>query len=96
MKRVGRYIGFVIFALIVVKVDWNHFGGILEQAHTKLIYTALILNIPLIWIKSMRWRLLLSWQGFRLGAWDAFLYYSSSLYLGAIAPGCIGELGKVL
>jgi uncharacterized membrane protein YbhN (UPF0104 family) len=35
-------------------------------------------------------------EGYHIRAWDAFLYYLSSVSLGAITPGRIGEFFKVL
>lgn len=96
MKYVVRCLGLAIFVVIVTRVDWHGFVGIFARAHMRLLYAAVILIIPLIWIKALRWRLLLSWQGYHISVWDSFLYYSSSVSLGAITPGRIGEFSKVL
>lgn len=95
MKNVGRCLGLVIFAVIVARVDWSGFADILEQSHVKLLCIALSFNIPLLWLKVLRWRMLLSWQGYHVGIWDAFLYHLSSVSLGVITPGRIGDFSKV-
>lgn len=95
MKNVARCLGLIVFAVIVTRVDWSGFTGILERSHMRFLYGAVILNIPLIWIKALRWRLLLSWQGYHISVCDAFLYYLSSVSLGAITPGRIGDFSKV-
>lgn len=95
MKHVGRCLGLVIFVVIVARVDWHGFADIFDRSYMRFLYAATILNIPLIWIKALRWRLLLSWQGYHIRASDSFLYYLSSVSLGAITPGRIGEFSKV-
>jgi len=95
MKHVGRCIGLFIFAFIVARADWHGFADILNRSHIRFLCAGVILTIPIIWIKALRWRLLLSWQGYYVRAWDSFLYYLSSVSLGAITPGRIGEFSKV-
>ncbi len=95
MKHVGRCLGLVIFVVIVARVDWHGFADIFEWSRMKLLCAAIVFNVPLLWMKAQRWRLLLSWQGYHIRAWDAFLYYLSSVSLGVITPGRIGEFSKV-
>lgn len=95
MKNIGRCLGLIIFVVIVTRVDWSGFTGILERSHMRFLYAAIVVSVPLLWIKVLRWRLLLSWQGYHISVCDAFLYYLSSVSLGAITPGRIGEFSKV-
>ena len=95
MKNIGRCLGLIVFAIIVTRVDWSGFTSILERSHMRFLYAAIVVSVPLLWIKALRWRLLLSWQGYHIRAWDAFLYYLSSISLGVITPGRIGEFSKI-
>ena len=63
MKHVGRCLGLIVFAVIVTRVDWSGFTGILERSHIRFLCAAIVVSVPLLWIKALRWRLLLSWQG---------------------------------
>ena len=56
----------------------------------------MILNIPHLFIKSYRWNYLLKQQSINYSAVQSFLVYMSSLYVGFITPGRLGEFVKTL
>ncbi len=81
---------------IFVNVDWVQVKKIIQMADPLLIGLCLIVHLPVIWIKSERWRYILSLQGHHLKWLDSFLFYTSSVYLGLVTPGRLGEFAKVL
>ena len=57
--------------------------------------TAVILNIPMVFLKSWRWHYLLKMQEVDYGLRQAFPAYFSGIYLGLATPGRLGELSRV-
>jgi hypothetical protein len=50
----------------------------------------------MIYLKAIRWSLLMRMQGYRYSYWNCFLVYMSSMYWGNITPGRAGDFVKVL
>ena len=90
-----RLLGLFIFVYILYKLEWEKTWDLLKQTDGLLLTAAFILNLPLFWLKSSRWKVLLSWQHHNISGKDAFLYYLSGAYLGIITPGRLGDLVKV-
>lgn len=91
-----RFIGLFILFFILVKADWTQIKKMIQMADPVLIGTCLIGYLPLVWIKSERWRYIFSLQGHHLKWVDSLLIYMSSIYLGLVTPGRLGEFAKVL
>jgi len=64
--------------------------------HVNIYYLllAVVLNIPQLFFKSYRWGFLLKQQNINYSPIQSFLVYISSLYLGVITPGRVGEFLK--
>jgi uncharacterized protein (TIRG00374 family) len=90
-----RFIGLAIMAYIAYQLDWDRLGDLLKRTHWSLLGAAVALNLPVLWLKSLRWRWLVRMQGVNLSMKDAFLYYLASLYIGFITPGRLGEFTKL-
>lgn len=67
----------------------------LFQANVFLIAAAFLFNVPLFSLKSLRWQQILKRLHYYVSFKNTFLYYTSSIYLGFITPGRIGEFAKV-
>ncbi len=94
--KIWRYLGLIILAYILFKIDWPQMKNTISEANPLWIIIAFLINIPQIWLKSTRWQLLLSMQRHVIKNRDAFLFYLSSVYLGIITPGRLGEFAKAL
>jgi len=55
-----RFIGLIILSFILVKVDWVQIKKIIQMADPVLIGICLMGVFPIVWIKSERWRYILS------------------------------------
>jgi uncharacterized protein (TIRG00374 family) len=90
-----RIIGVGIFVYVLHLMDWRQIISSAKELSLPLLVVAFVLNIPLLQLKSFRWKELLNMQGRQLSGRDALLYYLSSVYLGIITPGRLGEFAKV-
>lgn len=66
------------------------------KTNLSFLFLAMTLNIPHLFIKSYRWNFLLKQQKINYSPFQSFLIYMSSLYVGFITPGRIGEFVKAL
>jgi glycosyltransferase 2 family protein len=95
-NKLWRLLGLIIFVYILHKVDWPQMTSVLERINLKWIIISIILNIPQLWSKSTRWQSLLAIQNKPIRNREAFLLYMSSLYLGFVTPGRLGEFAKAI
>lgn len=90
-----RGLGLIIFVYILFQIDWEKSRLIVSKIDAGILFAAFLLNLPVLWLKSYRWNILLGWQGHRVKTGDTFLYYLAGTYLGVITPGRVGEFVKV-
>jgi len=94
--KVWRFLGLVIFVYILYKIDWPQMTSVLKRINLQWIIIAALINIPHLWLKSTRWQFLLAVQNKTIRNREAFLLYMSSLYLGVVTPGRLGEFAKAI
>lgn len=93
--KITRLAGLIIFAYILYTLNWEKTGNLLKKTDPLLFLIAFLINIPLLGLKSYRWKMFLNWQSHYISFKDTFLYYSSSTYLGIVTPGRLGDFVKV-
>ena len=96
MKKYTNFIGLIILLYILLNIDINQSINILFDLNIFYFLMAVLLNIPQLFLKSYRWRYLLKQQGILYSPIESFLIYMSSLYIGFITPGRIGEFVKTI
>lgn len=96
MKWLLHSVGIILFAFLVYRTDWDHLPHILRNTNWWLLLVICILHYALLWIKSARWRHLLTLQGVTVKSRDAFLYVLASTFVGTITPGRLGEFTKAI
>ena len=90
-----RYLGVLAFAGLVLYVGPGNVWKILRESNPVLLFAAFALNIPTVGLKAWRWRSLMRHGGIECALRPAFLAYFSSLFLGLLTPGRVGEFAKV-
>ncbi len=98
MKRkwLFQLIGIVLFLFILYKLDLGNAISIISGADLTTLLLALLLTIPFVLLKSLRWSCLLRLQKIDYPFRSSTLAYLSSMYLGLVTPGRIGDFAKVL
>jgi len=89
-----RLVGLGLLAFLLARLDLAQVYALLRQADPLLVALSLALLIPLIWLKTVRWQIILAAQGVRYAAWPALLAYFGSLFVGFLTPGRLGEFVK--
>lgn len=94
-----KSLGVALFILILLKIDLNKLSKTLlseTKGNLPFFLFSLILLIPLLYIKVLRWRWILKDLGIRISQNDALKYYMIGLFAGAATPGQLGEFIKTV
>jgi hypothetical protein len=91
-----RLIGPALLLVVVGRLDdkaalWTA----VKDANILLLAIALLLNVPVVHLKVVRWRALLAARGFRYPLGRSYAAVLSSLYLGMLTPGRVGDVLRV-
>ncbi len=96
-KTFFRLLGVVLFGIILHKIDLSKAIGILlSDIRPGYLLAAMFFILLQVSLKAYRWNYLKKSQKMRFSLKDSFLMYLSSLYLGIITPGRVGEFSKIL
>lgn len=93
-KTYAWMIGLVIFGFVLTKVNVPDIFVIFSGIRVFYITFAFLLTVPLIAIKTYRWKYLLKMQDIDYSFKAAFLMYLTGMYMGIITPGRVGEFIK--
>jgi len=91
-----RLIGPALLVVVVWRLDdkaalWRT----VKDADALLLGFALLLNVPVVHLKVVRWRELLEGRGYRYPLGRSYAAVLSSLYLGMLTPGRVGDVLRV-
>lgn len=100
-KRLGkvplwRLIGPVI---VVAAIWWAGPGkvwGVLSIADVRVVAVVLLLSIPMVTIKAVRWRILLRCYDIELSFRDSVSMYATGIVFSTVTPGRVGDMVKIL
>ena len=95
-KWIFRSIGLILFVIILSRLNLTEIVALLSNINPFYLAAALLLFIPLLVTKAMRWRLLMNAQNITYSLKDSTIMYAAALYIGALTPGRIGDFIKVL
>ncbi len=95
-KLLFQLIGILIFVIILWKLDLKIVFSLIADSQPFLLILSLILVVPFVVFKALRWKYLLKMQKFDYDIRNCTLAYLSSMYLGLVTPGRIGDFAKVL
>ena len=94
-KWIFRSIGLILFVIILSKLNPTEIIALLLNLNQFYLAAALLLFIPLLVIKAMRWQLLMKAQNIYYSLKDSTIMYAAAMYIGVITPGRFGDFIKV-
>src|SRR3989338_11004020 len=95
-KKYSYLIGVFLFGIILLRIDLGAVFQNIKNIKLPYLILAVLLNIPILFIKAGCWNYIKKQQGMSYNLKDSFLMYSSGTYIGAFTPGRIGEFTKAL
>jgi len=95
-KTLLRLIGIFFVIFLLLKVDIDKMVDVLVGVTPMLLGLGILMNIPQILIKALRWRWLLGKQQISYGIWQVILTYFGSIFVGLVTPGRLGEFVKAI
>jgi hypothetical protein len=91
-----RLLGPALLVLIVARLDDPAaIGRLFASAHPGWLGLALAVNFVAIHLKVVRWQVMLRARGIDYSTKNAWLAFSSSLYLAMTTPGRVGDVLRV-
>jgi uncharacterized protein (TIRG00374 family) len=90
-----RLVGVGLLILLLWQLDMTTTIVALRGANPYLVAVAVLLNLPMVLCKSIRWQALLASQQIGYGIRSAYLAYFGSIYIGFLTPGRLGEFVKI-
>ena len=91
-----RILGPILLVYMLYRIGLVEILRIVRQTQFLEVFAAVVLVLPLILLKTIRWRGILSAQGIRFSLGAAFLAYFASLFIGFLTPGRLGEFVRTL
>ena len=91
-----RLIGLVLLGVLLWQLDVAALARILQDADRYLLMMAVVLNLPMVLLKSLRWQALMLPQGIRYSVSKAYMVYFGSIFVGFLTPGRLGEFVKAV
>lgn len=101
MKRFKRLIspkliGLLLLVFLLTRFDIDGVLQSIQGANGLIIVVAVLLNLPMILLKTLRWQTIMSAQKIHYRLIPANLAYWGSIFVGFLTPGRLGEFVKAL
>lgn len=91
-----RIAGLILLGLLFWKLDTSEVFSAIKRIAPSFLILAILLNIPQIFIKALRWRFLMLAQGIQYSTKNSALSYFGSIFIGLLTPGRLGEFVKTI
>lgn len=88
--------GTLIFLYFISKFDFKEIGSSLSLLGMLYVVSIILLNFPVLLLKTWRWKFLLSKYDLSPTFLDMFIAVSAGFFLGLVTPGTMGELSRTL
>jgi uncharacterized protein (TIRG00374 family) len=89
-----RYLGFLAFGALLWYVGPENLIPALAGTNLSYLFVALVFNLPLIALKTLRWQVFLGEAKTTLPFCTAYRAYAAGIFIGCLTPGRLGEFIK--
>lgn len=96
LRLLVRLIGPLLLAFVIISLDDKAaLWGAISKAALWPLAAAMLLNLPVIHLKVVRWRTLLLDRGYDYSLKQTYAAVLPSLYLGMVTPGRVGDALRI-
>lgn len=96
ISQLFRFVGPLLLIVLLLRLDLDQARATLQDTRLLLVLVAAAGVFPLIFIKTLRWRNLMRAQKIHVPVRESYLVYFSSLFIGFLTPGRLGEFVKAI
>jgi uncharacterized membrane protein YbhN (UPF0104 family) len=89
-----RLIGIILFIAILSRLDTGRIWHHLSEAKAGYVLLMAVLVIPMLAVKSWRWRRILRLYDIRISPGLGLKLYAIGMFAGFVTPGQVGDLSK--
>jgi uncharacterized protein (TIRG00374 family) len=86
----------LLLGFLIWKLDAAASFAAIRNTQPSFLIAAILLNVPQIFLKALRWRFLMLAQGIEYGISSSALAYFGSIFIGLLTPGRLGEFVKTI
>jgi len=90
-KIVPIFIGLLIFVILISNANLDRVYNTLKNIEITWFLIAIIANIVLIFLKSLKWKTLVDFK-VKLGFFETVKYFLTGFFFSTITPGRVGDL----
>ena len=91
-----RLTGLLLLGVLLWRMDVAALARVLQGGDRSLLAMAVVLNLPMVFLKALRWQTLMRKQGVHYSTGKTYLAYFGSMFVGFLTPGRLGEFVKAL
>lgn len=91
-----KLIGIILFIVVLCSIDIPEVIRVLHDANWILVGLAMSLQMATVFLKSIRWHVLLRALNTHYPLWRGFALYAISGYMGVVTPARLGEFWKAI
>ncbi len=91
-----RIAGLLLLGFLIWKLDAATAFTAIQKTQPSFLIAAILLNIPQIFLKALRWRFLMQAQEIQYPISSSALAYFGSIFIGLLTPGRLGEFVKTI
>lgn len=95
IKLILPFIGLGILGYIGFSLDPNKIMTAFVSLNPLFVIYALLLTMPLLWIRNVEYQMILKEQKIKLSSWDSLKIFLIGMFYGSFTPGYTGQLMRV-
>jgi uncharacterized membrane protein YbhN (UPF0104 family) len=95
LKKTYLLIGPLLFIWIMKDINFSQFKEAIPSINVFYYFAAIFFWLPITYLKSYRWKIIMDVQKINYSLKNAFLMYGASSLLGLATPGKLGEFSKI-
>jgi len=95
IEKYSFLVGLFILTIIIYRLDFSILYLQFKEINYLSLIPAILLTLPLIFIKAWRWNYLKKIQEINYRLIDSFFMYGIGMAIGSFTPGRLGEISKI-
>ncbi len=96
IKLVARLVfGFAILAALIYRIGFSEIMDVMRAADTGLLFAVLLISAATLFLKFVRWKIILNLSNIKIGFFESSKIYLIGLFFGSVTPSKIGDLFKL-